>query len=72
MEELFSGLAFAILRRIMPDFRPIFEAFLSGLEQAAENRILRKHIATMVGNDRAGIVKVNRTSGMPPPRRPVG
>ena len=37
MEELFSGLAIAILRRIMPAFYPIFDAFLPGLEQAVEN-----------------------------------
>ena len=36
MGERFSGVMFALTRRMMPDFKPIFEAFASGLKREAE------------------------------------
>lgn len=39
MEESFSGLLFALTRGLLPDFRPIFEAFLGGLKSAAETPV---------------------------------
>ena len=40
MEENFSGLVFALTRGMMPDFRPIFEAYANDLKQESE-RIAR-------------------------------
>ena len=36
MEERFSGVVFALVRGVMPDFRPIFEAFAGDLKREAE------------------------------------
>jgi pimeloyl-ACP methyl ester carboxylesterase len=36
MEERFSGIAFALLRKALPDFRPIFEAYAGDLKCEAE------------------------------------
>ena len=36
MEERFSGILFALTRRMLPDFRPIFEAYASDLKREAE------------------------------------
>lgn len=36
MEERFSGLMFALTKRLLPDFRPIFEAYASDLKREAE------------------------------------
>jgi hypothetical protein len=36
MEEHFSGLMFALLNRMLPDFRPIFEAYANDLKREAE------------------------------------
>ncbi|HTQ75646.1 MAG TPA: SRPBCC domain-containing protein [Burkholderiales bacterium] len=36
MEERFSGVIFALVRGVMPDFRPIFEAFAGDLKREAE------------------------------------
>jgi hypothetical protein len=41
MEERFSGLLFALTKRMLPDFRPIFEAFAGDLKREAE-RIARE------------------------------
>jgi hypothetical protein len=42
MEETFSGLIFALVKRTMPDFRPIFEAYANDLRREAE-RLARQH-----------------------------
>lgn len=36
MEEHFSGIVFALTRRMLPDFRPIFEAYAGDLQREAE------------------------------------
>jgi hypothetical protein len=36
MEEHFSGLMFAFVKRMLPDFRPIFEAYANDLKREAE------------------------------------
>jgi hypothetical protein len=36
MEERFSGIVFALTRRMLPDFRTIFEAYASDLKREAE------------------------------------
>ena len=36
MEERFSGLVFALVRKTMPDFRPIFEAYARDLRRESE------------------------------------
>jgi len=36
MEECFSGVVFALTKRMLPDFRPIFEAYASDLKGEAE------------------------------------
>jgi len=36
MEERFSGVMFALTKRMMPDFRPIFEAYANDLKREAE------------------------------------
>ena len=36
MEERFSGIFFALTKRMLPDFRPIFEAYASDLKREAE------------------------------------
>jgi hypothetical protein len=36
MEEHFSGLAFALTQGMLPDFRPIFEAYANDLKREAE------------------------------------
>jgi len=36
MGERFSGILFALTRRMLPDFRPIFEAYASDLKREAE------------------------------------
>jgi len=36
MEERFSGLMFALVKRMLPDFRPIFEAYANDLKREAE------------------------------------
>jgi hypothetical protein len=36
MQERFSGLVFALTRRMLPDFRPIFEAYAGDLKREAE------------------------------------
>ena len=36
MEERFSGVMFALTKRLLPDFRPIFEAYASDLKHEAE------------------------------------
>ena len=36
MEERFSGLMFALVKRTLPDFQPIFEAYASDLKREAE------------------------------------
>jgi len=41
MEERFSGLMFALVKRMLPDFRPIFEAYANDLKREAE-RIARE------------------------------
>ena len=45
MEEHFSGLMFALVKRMLPDFGPIFEAYANDLKREAE-RIARKSGAT--------------------------
>jgi hypothetical protein len=42
MEQRFSGLVFALVKRKLPDFRPIFEAFADDLKREAEY-IAREH-----------------------------
>jgi hypothetical protein len=42
MQERFSGIVFALTRRMLPDFRPIFEAYASDLKREAE-RIASAH-----------------------------
>jgi len=41
MEERFSGVVFALTKAMLPDFRPIFEAFASDLKREAE-RVTRE------------------------------
>ena len=36
MEERFSGAMFALTKRMLPDFRPIFEAYANDLRREAE------------------------------------
>ena len=36
MEERFSGVVFALTRRMLPDFRPIFESYANDLKREAE------------------------------------
>lgn len=36
MEERFSGVVFALTRRMLPDFQPIFEAYANDLKREAE------------------------------------
>jgi hypothetical protein len=36
MKEHFSGVVFALTKRMLPDFRPIFEAYASDLKREAE------------------------------------
>jgi hypothetical protein len=36
MTEHFSGLVFALVKRMLPDFRPIFQAYASDLKREAE------------------------------------
>jgi hypothetical protein len=36
MEEHFSGLMFALVKRMLPDFRPIFEAYANDVKREAE------------------------------------
>lgn len=36
MEERFSGVVFALTRKMLPDFRPIFESYANDLKRAAE------------------------------------
>lgn len=36
MQELFSSLVFALFKRTLPDFRPIFEAYANDLTREAE------------------------------------
>ena len=36
MTEHFSGLAFALTKRMLPDFQPIFEAYANDLKREAE------------------------------------
>jgi hypothetical protein len=36
MKERFSGIVFALTRRMLPDFRPIFEAYAGDLKREAE------------------------------------
>ena len=36
MEEHFSGVMFALTKRMLPDFRPIFEAYAGDLKREAE------------------------------------
>jgi hypothetical protein len=36
MEERFSGAIFALTKRLLPDFRPIFEAYANDLKREAE------------------------------------
>lgn len=36
MQERFSGVMFALTKRMLPDFRPIFEAYASDLKREAE------------------------------------
>ena len=36
MQEHFSGILFALTRRMLPDFRPIFEAYAGDLKREAE------------------------------------
>jgi hypothetical protein len=36
MEERFSGVMFAITRKMLPDFRPIFESYANDLKREAE------------------------------------
>lgn len=36
MEERFSGVLFALTKRMLPDFRPIFEAYAGDLKREAE------------------------------------
>jgi hypothetical protein len=42
MEEHFSGVMFALTKRMLPDFRPIFETYAGDLKREAE-RIAREH-----------------------------
>jgi len=43
MEERFSGVMFALTKRMLPDFRPIFEAYAGDLKREAE-RIVREQV----------------------------
>jgi hypothetical protein len=36
MEERFSGVVFALTKRMLPDFRPIFEAYANDLKREAQ------------------------------------
>jgi hypothetical protein len=36
MEERFSGVAFALTRKMLPDFRPIFESYANDLQREAQ------------------------------------
>jgi hypothetical protein len=36
MEEQFSGLMFALAKSMLPDFRPIFQAYANDLKREAE------------------------------------
>jgi hypothetical protein len=42
MEERFSGAVFALTRKMLPDFRPIFESYANDLKREAQ-RIQRGH-----------------------------
>ena len=42
MEERFSGLIFALTKGMLPDFRPIFEAYASDLKREAERVALER------------------------------
>ncbi len=42
MEEHFSGLVFALTKALMPDFRPIFEAYANDLKREAERAALQR------------------------------
>jgi hypothetical protein len=45
MEERFSGLAFALTKRMLPDFRPIFGAYAGDLKRESE-RLARERKPT--------------------------
>ena len=42
MEEHFSGLMFALVKRMLPDFHPIFEAYAHDLKREAERIALER------------------------------
>jgi hypothetical protein len=42
MREHFSGVMFALTRRMLPDFRPIFEAYANDLRREAERIAMKK------------------------------
>jgi hypothetical protein len=48
MEERFSGVMFALTQRMLPDFRPIFEAYAGDLKREAE-RIARESVGRSPG-----------------------
>jgi len=48
MEEHFSGLMFALTKGMLPDFRPIFDAYANDLKREAE-RIVRERGDTATG-----------------------
>ena len=49
MEERFSGLMFALAKRMLPDFGPIFEAYANDLKREAERIALESGAAPRPG-----------------------
>jgi hypothetical protein len=47
MEERFSGLMFALAKGMLPDFRPIFEAYANDLKREAQ-RVARAPGSTTI------------------------
>jgi len=43
MEEHFSGVVFALVKGMLPDFRPIFETYASDLKRESESRALMRN-----------------------------
>ena len=52
MEEHFSRLVFAMTKRMLPDFRPIFEAYANDLKHEAER--VASAPASEIGTERRG------------------
>jgi hypothetical protein len=51
MKERFSGLVFALVRKLLPDFKPIFQAYAGDLRREAE-RLASEHAAAVAPKSR--------------------